>query len=117
MRVRGWRTAVVGQGPPGVAIGGLEGLEEGARSAGKGVGEAASLLRMKMLRSTLVAALAFGVASGKLVGCAEKPGAKKKDDDKDKKDDKKKDDKKKDDKDKKDDKKTDDKKKDDKKPS
>jgi len=58
---------------------------------------------MKLLRSTLVAALSLGVASPVLVACAEKPGTKKKDDDK-KKDGKKKDDKKKDDK-KKDDKK------------
>ena len=58
------------------------------------MGETASLLRMKMLRSTFVAALAFGLASPTLVACAEKPGAKKKEDDKDKKDDKKKDDKK-----------------------
>ncbi len=82
-----------------------------ARSAGGGVGEAASLPRMTMLRSTLLATLAFAVASPTLVACAEKPGAKKKEDDKDKKDDKKKEG------DKKDDKKKDDKKKDDKKPS
>lgn len=50
---------------------------------------------MKILRSTLVAALSLGVASPVLVACAEKPGTKKKDDAKDKKkDDKKKDDKK-----------------------
>ncbi len=72
-----------------VAWAGTSGFWEGARSAGGGVGEAASLRGMKMLRSTLVAALAFGVASPTLVACAEKPGAKKKKDDKDKKDDKK----------------------------
>ncbi len=52
---------------------------------------------MKILRSTLIAALSLGVASPVLVACAEKPGKKKKDDkdDKKKKDSKKKDDKKK----------------------
>ena len=40
---------------------------------------------MKILRSTLIAALSLGVASPTLVACAEKPGTKKKDDAKDKK--------------------------------
>ncbi|MEM6295319.1 MAG: hypothetical protein AAGA54_28865 [Myxococcota bacterium] len=49
---------------------------------------------MTMLRSTLVAALALGVASPTLVACAERPGKKKDDDKKDDKDKKsKKDDK------------------------
>ncbi len=53
---------------------------------------------MKILRQALIASLALGVASPVLVGCAERPGAKKKDDKdakkKDDKDAKKKDDKK-----------------------
>ena len=52
----------------------------------------ASLLRMKLLRSTLIAALALGFASPALVACAEKPGTKKKDEANDKKDDKNQDD-------------------------
>ncbi len=50
-----------------------------------------------MLRSTMLVALAFGVASPTLLACAEKPGTKKKDD-KEKREDKKKKDDKKDDK-------------------